>query len=398
MKRTFKNNLGITLIALVITIIILLILAGVTIAALSGDNGILKNAGKAKEETEQTEEDELRRLTALEAATNLEQTTYTDNSMGEEQERTVTIPAGFAVSKVGGENTIAEGLVIIDSSGNEYVWIPVDGVLQETEGDGGKTVQDAINGEIVLGRYVFDEDGKIDTDLTPTTLKGTIIDQYKFGGLNDYIEETTGNGNAVATGENGINSFIQSVRNNQGYYIARYEAGVENGTLDISDIVDTVKAPNDNWTGYDGSNIKLVIKSGIQVWNYVTQNKASELCQNLYSEINSDLINSYAWDTAILFIQKNSGDSDYSRQTFLKETIEKTGGEATDRTNRDIRCNIYDMAGNCYEMTTETCSNYPTRPCVGRGGTYDGDYTSHRHCDSTNYAYYNCTFRPILYL
>ena len=49
---------GITLIALVITIIVLLILAGVTISALSGDNGILLNAAKAREETEATTEEE----------------------------------------------------------------------------------------------------------------------------------------------------------------------------------------------------------------------------------------------------------------------------------------------------------------------------------------------------
>ena len=51
-KNKFKNNKGITLIALVITIIVLLILAGVTIAAVSGDNGILTRAVDAKEKTE----------------------------------------------------------------------------------------------------------------------------------------------------------------------------------------------------------------------------------------------------------------------------------------------------------------------------------------------------------
>ena len=50
-----KGNKGITLIALVITIIVLLILAGVTIAALSGDNGILKRAAEAKQETEKNQ-------------------------------------------------------------------------------------------------------------------------------------------------------------------------------------------------------------------------------------------------------------------------------------------------------------------------------------------------------
>ena len=50
-KGYIKNEIGITLIALTITIIVLLILAGVTIAAISGDNGILQNAARAKEET-----------------------------------------------------------------------------------------------------------------------------------------------------------------------------------------------------------------------------------------------------------------------------------------------------------------------------------------------------------
>ena len=57
---------GITLIALVITIIVLLILAGVTIATLTGDNGIITRANKAKEATEQAKQDELARLQSIE--------------------------------------------------------------------------------------------------------------------------------------------------------------------------------------------------------------------------------------------------------------------------------------------------------------------------------------------
>ena len=54
-KQKLKENKGITLIALVITIIVLLILAGVTIATLTGDNGILNQAGKAKDKTTEAE-------------------------------------------------------------------------------------------------------------------------------------------------------------------------------------------------------------------------------------------------------------------------------------------------------------------------------------------------------
>lgn len=57
-KQKLKEGKGITLIALVITIIVLLILAGVTIATLTGDNGILKQADKAKTETTMGEEKE----------------------------------------------------------------------------------------------------------------------------------------------------------------------------------------------------------------------------------------------------------------------------------------------------------------------------------------------------
>ena len=116
-----KNKRGITLIALVITIIVLLILAGVTIATLTGNNGILTRANEAQIETEKAKEDELRRLTALEAATNIENQPYTDKN-GD----TTTIPAGFAVSQVEGEKTIDDGLVVIDCKGNEFVWIPTE--------------------------------------------------------------------------------------------------------------------------------------------------------------------------------------------------------------------------------------------------------------------------------
>lgn len=55
-----KNiNSGITLIALVITITILLVLAGVSIVSLTGDNGLIKRAGAAKEATEKAQEEEI---------------------------------------------------------------------------------------------------------------------------------------------------------------------------------------------------------------------------------------------------------------------------------------------------------------------------------------------------
>ena len=70
LKTKFKNMKGITLIALVITIIVLLILAGVSIAMLTGENGILTQAQRAKEETEQAEKNEMSDLASMESLIN----------------------------------------------------------------------------------------------------------------------------------------------------------------------------------------------------------------------------------------------------------------------------------------------------------------------------------------
>ena len=75
--KSFRKNQGITLIALVITVIVLLILAGITIATLTGDNGILTRAQEAKTETEQAEKEEKEKLGDMEDTIN-EYTTGTE--------------------------------------------------------------------------------------------------------------------------------------------------------------------------------------------------------------------------------------------------------------------------------------------------------------------------------
>ena len=64
-KKIIKSKSGITLVALVVTIVILLILAGITIATLFGENGIIKIAQKAKEETEKAQEETEKQLQNL---------------------------------------------------------------------------------------------------------------------------------------------------------------------------------------------------------------------------------------------------------------------------------------------------------------------------------------------
>ena len=444
-KQKLKESKGITLIALVITIIVLLILAGVTIATLTGDNGILKKAGDAKTQTEQAKEDENLKiaiagsygtdgkLNLKDLKDNLENQgiNYDKNNTGFPLEVTVngekkkidangniiesiqslktkgtvfkdtttledtygnqvTIPKGFKIAD-DSATEVTGGIVIEDATytntiGSQFVWIPVGTGENAIKKANNKTV------EIKLSRYTFANDG------TPTDQGDNIINSY-------YQELATSNyGNATAKD---IEKFKTSANSNHGYYIGRYEAGV----VDYNSSVSTSNSNNEtNWTGYTGDNIKLVCKKEQQVWNYVTQNKASELSRDMYkseAKVTSDLINSYAWDTAIVFIQKCGTESNSSTYSYtVGQSSTSTSAPQTTGTNIlsatskvDKQCNIFDMAGNCFEWTTETHSD-SYAPCVSRGGnySYSNYYTSYRGYSNTSRAESIFSFRPLLYL
>ncbi|MBD9158728.1 MAG: hypothetical protein EGQ16_02640, partial [Clostridiales bacterium] len=119
------------------------------------------------------------------------------------------------------------------------------------------------------------------------------------------------------------------------------------------------------------------------------------------SNFESDLVNSYAWDTAIVFLQEFDNRADktkvYSLQNSLNGSLANTG--TNNSTTKDTICNIYDMASNCLEYSTETNSD-SDYPCVFRGGNYhySNSYTSGRGSNDTSGSYDDCNFRPLLYL
>ena len=188
--------------------------------------------------------------------------------------------------------------------------------------------------------------------------------------------------------------FISTALENGGYYIARYEASFGSGNrMSFDDFINgstTVgeKAITNQVPAFKESTevfqTTSVLDDGAYyatrpgyLWNYIRQGDASLACQNLYADTNTidcDLVNSYAWDTALVFIQKCGGAPEYD--VSLPETNEVTN---TGTTN-DVYCNIYDMGGNLWEWTTETSSYYdsksahPYEPCTTRGG-YDASGT-----------------------
>ena len=379
-----NKNKGITLIALVITIIILLILAGISISALT-NQGLFKNAKAAQNATEKAEEEQGQRLNEYEDEINKylnnanedekiglitdninKELSKTDNTkLKDEKGNRIVVPAGFKI--VNGATTVDKGIVIEDvtetaTKGSQFVWIPVGTI----------TKSDGTTATITLGRYDFDS----------TTGK-----ESAYSG--SYIEEDANDsstlkkyGNTIAKN---ITNFKKSVAQNGGYYIGRYEAR-------------TATARN-----AAGNALTQITEKGTEnVYNYVTQLQAAQLSQNMYNsdKFTSDLMNSYAWDTAIVFIQNYGTNTKYSRQNSLYTSLAQTGTNSlTDTSKIDVQCNIYDMASNIVEWTTET-SNNSSLPCVNRGGGYSisAYYTSSRYYDYTSSNYDSVGFRPLLYL
>ena len=377
-----NKDKGITLIALVITIIILLILAGISISALT-NQGLFKNAKAAQNATEKAKEEQGQRLNEYEDEINKylenedENTkafkekvgkvlSTTDNTeIKDAKNNKIVVPAGFKI--IEGATTVDKGIVIEDvtetaTKGSQFVWIPVGTIIKS----------DGTTATITLGRYDFDA----------TTGK-----ESAYSG--SYIEEDANDtstlkkyGNIIAKN---IRNFKNSVATNGGYYIGRYEAR-------------TATARN-----AAGNALTQITEKGTEnVYNYVTQLQAAQLSQNMYNsdKFTSDLMNSYAWDTATVFIQNCGTNSKYSRQNSLNTSLSQTGTNSlTDTSKTDVQCNIYDMASNIWEWTTET-SFISSFPCVIRGGSYGIShyYTSDRDGNGTSSSDGRRGFRPLLYL
>ena len=444
MQRNKKEQ-GITLIALVVTIVVLLILAGITINMLFSNGGIFKvaqDAANAWNQAVVNEQADLDNLT--EQIQNLvngqlgggtgtgggdeepvDITTVTEIVQKEEGQKAkdtygnvVVVPKGFKVVVSEG-TTVPEGIVIEDSNGNQFVWIPVGTVHKDNNPENDVTIK--------LGRYTFNT-----TDGTPTMQQAafagdnpsnpdqTYADEVPIMGANDshHMELDESRPGVASDGTDGLNAtaknlkaFVESVANNGGYYIARYEASYGSGynsagSTDEEKYANAKplsKASTTNSTSsmtYDDDNPG-------QLWDFITQLNASKVSQNMYANddntvgVESDLINSYAWDTAIVFIQSmNEANSNYANARR-----DETGNSSLMNTGEtgDEVCNIFDMAANISEWTTEYSTferSSNASPCTYRGGNFSN---SIYYAADRNYSYATTSstyigFRVSLYI
>ena len=411
-----KTSKGITLIALVITIIVLLILAGVTIATLTGDNGILTKAQEASEKTKQANAEEQVQLAVVgsmgtDGILNLE-------NLNKELEQIGAYYNGNPISTAG--NKIEEGdlpvtvtldgqEVTIGQSGN----VAVGGKIKEYTDEGvpipngfyyvGGTKESGV----VISDKPADEDVYKDTvnGIVGTSLQGnqfvwvpvTYSDFQRYDGYYDgqydegfvaVCEEADEDGTndklaETETTQKEAQKMYASVEANGGFYVGRYEAGKENGNV--------------------------VEKQGKEVYNYVTWSRngqmneedteiangvdgtkdgAVELARNFdtannYISVASTLIYGVQWDAIMVWIEPRYKDASNAKdliaeKNFVADSTGKGNYDETGSYNGSLATtgskeeyavnNIYDLAGNVSEWTMESCY---TDSRVVRGGDYD---------------------------
>jgi len=398
LRETLKRNKGITLIALVVTIIVLLILAGISIAMLTGQNGILNRAAEAKEKTEAAQKVEEKTLQGYEDI----MAQYTRNLPSREETKPYFPNSTFSY-KEGDLNT---GLVIKDSNNNEYVWVEVPTTIYNntTYNNNGankpSNSEDYTNIEVCLKAYT---------------------DNYANSGYSDTNSNFTEQYQAM----------LKSVYTNGGFWIGRYEAGLEGDT------------PRTSYAEISPSD-KAVVKQNKIPYNYVTRDEAQTLATRMnYKGCTSSLIFGIQWDLTLKYIEEKTvelaeeankdtvrtdikskltsdstqignynnnlwritntnakySNNDGSSYTACPNPYTKTSSSSilltTGADTSFSLMNIYDLAGNVLEWTLEFSST--SFPCVYGGGSYvdRGSYSPAkiRDDDATGNFYRSVGFR-----
>ena len=385
---------GITLIALIITIIVMLILVGVVVTVVIQSNllGTAKTAGD-KYKTAYEDESNMSEVTIdgkkyasiedyLEGNVKLPEIKAGERASETSKYQTAVIPKGFTVSNATGEKDVSTGLVIYDIPENELENVKWDGT-EKTEYNQFVWIPVAVN-------------KATDTETSIASFyRSKWADNARTTGLyTSYTEPNTTNDTDDKTGiASQIENLTKSIYKYGGFYIGRYESGSEAERTSASTKTVTPIGIKQDMYPYN------YVKWGESMSNIGTVG-AVYLSNSLYNSSNygatSMLCTGACWDSMLDFIKDeehnvtssaewgNYRDSEtykiyrgniYSNSAWI--SADATNGTeitqnrsillTTGATERNSAKNIYDVAGNCYEWTTESKgSNYR----VYRGGFY----------------------------
>lgn len=391
-----QKDQAITLIALVITIIVLLILAGVTITTLTGENGILNKASEASEQTKQASSEEQVQI-AVVGSIGTDGNIEID-TLNKELEK---INAYYDGSPISDSNKI-ESLPAIVTVDGYNVTIKLDGSITKNE-----NIKEYTKEGVPIPKDFYYVEGTKDTGVVISDVEGDDLNNSKGGnqfvwvpvdnysdfvrraGYNNGKQEslTSSYGEADATGNNTNSGVTEtettkieaqemyaSVEENKGFYIGRYEAGMnDNGNVVFKK------------GEYVYNGIQWSANGNMQETDGVTGG-AVELARNFaksegYTSVTSTLVYGVQWDAVMKWIEtipnpnvegktyiQNSTGMGWYRDNYFDGNLMNQTGIDVDENKSNCVNNIYDLAGNIFEWTMESVDNSRR---VFRGGYYN---------------------------
>ena len=473
-KNQMKKQRGITLIALVITIMVIVILAGVTLNLTVGENGIFSKAKYAKEKyinEEYTEQEQLNELYAYLA----KDSQLPNNTKDTEAGTQVKLPSSWYsttsayISTKDGttvKKAIKSSSVDAIATGNgETIPVPkgfyyVGGtkqsgvVISSDERDKNKYA----GVENVPAGAVYNSDGTVKT-YTDEEYKKLSDDEKKVVILGDqfvwipvtteeYTKTNWGDIYNYVTWEKQTNTAeLPQIQKYEGFYIGRYEAGtsqitISNGTtnIDFAGANTATDKQNSNFSIIKEGNTlsgKITTKAGEIPYYHADYFTAHKLSERMYSTnyVQSGLVTGTMWDVMLKFIAgsdskivttestwgnynntNNKIQYEIGRGRFAK-VIDSNGATEAFKTENE-KCqyrinttaisedvkqkNLYDVAGNLWEWTTEADYSDTTERYILRGGSFFDSHMGNPACQrgngSVNRTSTNVSFRPALYI
>ena len=426
-KMNLKSSKAITLVALIITIIILLILAGVSLSMILGDNGLINKAQSSVNEYQKAAQKEQNLLNDIEAymgSYGLQENTPDTpagthvkppakwlgtmvTAVSDGKGNTFPVPKNFYY--VGGDYT--NGVIISDDPADAY-----DGTTDKTTWE--------YTTSLVGNQFVW-------IPCTPTEyIKTSWGSSYVYGGYDS---------------ESGDGAEMMQVAKYGGFYVARYEAGLADK---IKEYTENQISNGSNSPGYNVAGIPKS-KAGELPWIFVSQTNSKKSAENMYNTnekyspyVISGLITGTQWDvmlnrfigttnengktftvadmtnskdwgnyydnnltytgrSATLF---HSGSSWYIGPWGAKQTNATTGTSTeftTGASKKTEAYHTYDVAGNVWEWTEEVGQG--TSYGVIRGGSLLNGPGSGPACfryggRATSYVFSDLGFRAVLYI